>query len=317
MAADGELLHEGGLRFLARCKHFGEVDARLAAVLPVQLLVVVHGHSGHEVILVKEIFVLVAELHGTDIKGIMQNARHELVVDFQCTVLGMDSWDRIAAFYEVVGYLFERFALNAHPKHVLDELVVLPVGAQVVQFIFPVAMFEVTACPFAFCRLVANGAGDVLRVLVAVLLRHDERNAKKHFARRVVVVDEVVGELDVLNVPVVEHVDYLAAFLHVAGKAVRCPRDDALVAVAVFELVEHGAEKWATVGHHGRLFLVDDVHPPQAEAIGKLFTLCRLVGNAPLLLFRRVGAFTDVYDVPNGFCLLAVTFPVLPPKSCL
>ena len=50
-------------------------------------------------------------------------------------------------------------------------------------------------------------------MLVAVLLRYDNGDTKVHFARWDVVVDEVVGEFDVWNATVVEHVDYLAAFL--------------------------------------------------------------------------------------------------------
>ncbi len=63
---------------------------------------------------------------------------------------------------------------------------VLAVGEQVVRVILVITVLQMAPRPFPLGGFAAVGAGDVLGVLVAVLLRHDERDAEEHLARRVV-----------------------------------------------------------------------------------------------------------------------------------
>ena len=66
-------------------------------------------------------------------------------------------------------------------------------------------------------------------MLVAVLLRHDEADAKKHLARWLIRKHEVVGKLEVFDNAPVEEVDDFSGLFHVAGEAVRRPDDDSVV----------------------------------------------------------------------------------------
>jgi len=203
-----------------------------------------------------------------------------------------------------------RRALEAETEHVHDELVVLAVGEEIVGVVLVVAVLQMAPRPFPLGGLPTVGAGDVLGVLVAVLLGHDERDAEQHLARRVVREHEPVGKLDVHDVAVVEHVDDFAALPHVARKAVWRPRDDALVFDARLEVVQHRAKLRASVGHHGGLFLVDNLDPTQPEAVGERLALPDLVADGAFLLLRRVGALADVDDVFQTLRALRVAHAV-------
>ena len=158
----------------------------------------------------------------------------------------MSRRDRIPALDEIRRDVLHLLTREAELEHGLDELMVLAVRPEVVVSILVIALLLFAPRPFADECLVRVGADDVLPVGVRKLLRHDKRDAEQHLARRVVAEREMVGETEVADVPVIEHIDELSAFLHIACQPVWSPGDDAVI-FSRLEVIEHGTKQRAFV----------------------------------------------------------------------
>ncbi|OGL95256.1 hypothetical protein A2348_02970 [Candidatus Uhrbacteria bacterium RIFOXYB12_FULL_58_10] len=244
--ANDELPHERGLRFHARVEYLLEVDAHFLALALVKPLESVDGDGGDEIVFFKKVDVLPAELQCANVERIMEDARDKIVVDDEFSMLGVRRLDGISALDKVRRDVLLRRTFEAEAEYVPDELVVLAVGQQEMCGAPVISVFGVASCPLAFGGLAIDGVRDIERMLVNVLFRHDERDAEQHLTRRLVREHEPVGELEVFDVALVEHIDYLARLLHVARKAVWRPREDG-VERASADGLQHGAELRAPV----------------------------------------------------------------------
>ncbi|MFH1252712.1 MAG: hypothetical protein V1664_00040 [Candidatus Uhrbacteria bacterium] len=96
---------------------------------------------------------------------------------------------------------------------------------------------------------------------------------------------KMVGKLDVLDVEVIEQINDLPAFFHIASQTVRCPSDYAFI-LAGFEVVNHCSKQRSFIRDLGRFFFCDYLQPMQTQTVSKGFTFGYLVFDTPYLLIE-------------------------------